>query len=175
MMNRKIITNNPKLKPFFDEINKYKEGIHNLNDGVSDFQINNIEKSFNISLPNIYKDFLKLVNGGELFAIPSGTTISQIYDPSKGTKQEGISYLDESMNPQRRWPLMPEDYLIIADKNDGDTICIDLNTSDSQDASIVQWSHETGLVSMRWGNLIDWLMDELEIGAMLVDYDGNEI
>jgi hypothetical protein len=69
---------------------------------------------------------------------------------------------------------MPSTYLIIADTNYGDMICMDLASSNGQDAKIVQWSHETGRVTRRWTKLVKWLMDEMDSGAMLIDYDGKE-
>lgn len=174
-MTKKFFTNNKVLKPFFDEINKYADGIHNLNNGIDANNIEQLEKQLNIKLPKVYKEFLQICNGGELFATPSGTVLSEIYDCTRGPMENGGSYLNESLKPERRWPGMPADYLIIADTNYGDTICMDLSTSDDYEARIVKWDHETGEVADMWRRLIDWLMEELEIGAMLVDYDGNDI
>jgi len=53
-------------------------------------------------------------------------------------------------------------------------ICMDLSTNDGDEAEIIKWSHEKGELSNRWGRLIDWLMEELEIGSMLVNYDGTD-
>lgn len=36
------------------------------------------------------------------------------------------------------------------------------------------WSHEEERVTCSCERLIDWLMEELEIGAMIVDYDGSD-
>lgn len=166
--------NNDILKPFFEEINKYVNGVHYLNAGVSIDEIEELEKHLNIKLPCIYKRFLQNCNGGELFAVPAGTVIAEVYVPSKGPMQIGGAYLNESFKEQRRWPGMPHDYLIIADTSYGDTICMDLSTNDGDEAEIIKWSHEKGELSNRWGRLIDWLMEELEIGSMLVNYDGTD-
>lgn len=166
-------TNNSILKPFFDELNKYADGVHILNDGVSDYAITQLESCLDIKLPIMYIEFLRICNGGELFATPAGTEISEVYDSSKGPMREKVSYVNQSYMPEHRWPEMPLEYLIIADTNYGDPICIDLSTSDGNDAEIVQWSHEVGEVSRRWSSLIGWLMAELEEGSMIVNYDGS--
>ncbi|MNN11588.1 SMI1 / KNR4 family protein [compost metagenome] len=75
---------------------------------------------------------------------------------------------------ERRRPGMPDTYLIIADLNYGDTICIDLETSNGYDAKIIQWDRENHTVSRSWDSFVEWLMDALDEGAMLVDYEGNE-
>lgn len=69
---------------------------------------------------------------------------------------------------------MPSSYLIIADTSYGDSICMDLSTNDGNEAEIIKWNHESGNISSRWKRLIDWLMEEMEIGSMLVDYNGND-
>lgn len=101
-MANKFITNNPILRPFFDELNKYSEGVHNLNEGASPSLIENLESTLGIKLPKNYKEFLQICNGGELFAAPAGTVISEIYDASKDTKKIGCSYLNEAFKPERR-------------------------------------------------------------------------
>ncbi|WP_257151624.1 SMI1/KNR4 family protein [Bacillus pseudomycoides] len=68
----------------------------------------------------------------------------------------------------------PYPYLIIADLNYGDTICIDLESSNGYDATVIQWDRETNSVSRSWSGLVEWLMDTLDEGSLLVDYDGNE-
>lgn len=173
-MSKKITINNSNLKPFFEEVNKYADGVHNLNDGIGNDEIEQLEKQLNIKLPLIYKEFLQTCNGGELFAVPAGTVISEVYDPTKGPMQVGDAYLNEAFNLERRWPGMPTDYLIIADTSYGDTICMDLSTNNGDEVDIVKWNHEDGDISNRWKRLIDWLMEELEIGAMLVNYDGTD-
>lgn len=165
-------TNNNILKPFFDEVNKYSEVVHNLNSGVSLKEIESLENQLNIKLPSIYKEFLEVCNGGEIF-IP-GTVLAQVYQPSKGPMKKGESYLNESFKPERRWPQMPATYLIIADLNYGDAICMDLSKCNDIDARIVQWDHETESVSRQWNGILEWLMSEMAEGAELVDYNGEE-
>lgn len=172
-MSSKISANNDYLKPFFDEISKYLEGVHNLNEGANSSDIEHLEVSLKIKLPTNYKKFLEICNGGELFAVPAGTVLSEVYIRSDGPLKEGTSYLNESFKKERRWPDMPESFLIIADTSYGDTICMDLKTNDSDEARIVKWNHEEGEITNSWETLIDWLMEELEMGAMLVNYDGT--
>src|SRR5699024_6667252 len=114
-MKKRIYTNNKYLKPFFTEINKYTDGVHSLNSGIDIRYIEETERKLNITLPNIYKDFLQVCNGGEFF-IP-GTVFSEVYNPTYGEKRNGTPYLDESF--KRRLPAMPDSLLIIADLNYG--------------------------------------------------------
>jgi cell wall assembly regulator SMI1 len=171
-MSRKYYSKNNDLQPFFEEVNKYVDGIHSLNDGIGLEAIENLQNELNIQIPEIYKNFLQVCNGGELF-IP-GTVLSEIYIPAFGPKQRGSSYLNDSFKKERRPPEMPDTYLIIADLNYGDTICIDLESSDEYDAKVIQWDRETHSVSRTWSGFVEWLMDTLDEGSMLVDYDGNE-
>lgn len=173
-MDRKILTNNVYLKPFFDEINKYSEGVHNLNEGADSSAIDCLEEDLKIKLSKNYREFLEICNGGELFAVPAGTVLSEVYISSNSPIKEGTSYLNDSFKKERRWPDMPESFLIIADTSYGDTICMDLKTNDGDEARIVKWSHEEGEITDSWERLIDWLMEELEIGEMLVNYDGTD-
>lgn len=141
--------------------------MHHLNVGINIKEIEKLEKNLNIKLPCVYKCFLQQCNGGELFAIPAGTIISEI---NVSGKKKG-SFLNETFREERRWPNMPKDYLIIAETNYGDTICMDLSTNNGNEAEIIKWDHENGEVSDRWNSFIDWLMEELDIGAMAVNYD----
>lgn len=165
-------SNNDDLKPIFEEINKYADNVHLLNPGVDIDYIEQTEKKLNITFPQIYKDFLQVCNGGELF-IP-GTVLSEIYYPALGQKQTGASYINDSFSKDHRRPGMTENLLIIADLNYGDSICFDLTTSNGQDAVVVQWDSEGQSISRAWNGFREWLSDILEEGAMLVDYEGNE-
>lgn len=159
------------LKPFFEEIDKYAAGVHELNDGSDEVSIAALEKEMNVRLPSLYKDFLKVCNGGELFS--GGTILGKVYNLSEGSMKQGVFYLNRGNRPEHKWPGMPSYYFTIADTNYGDIICINLNSSNGQDCEIVQWSHESGKVSKRWNSLLEWLKDELYQGVMMFDYDGN--
>ncbi|UTR15708.1 SMI1/KNR4 family protein [Salipaludibacillus sp. LMS25] len=163
---------NEELKFFFDEIKKYTTNVHSLNPGVNSDQIEEVEKKLDINLPYIYKVFLQVCNGGELF-IP-GTVLAEIYHPELGEKQKGISYINESYREDRRPPEMSNNLCIIADLNYGNVIAFDLSTNNGQDAIVVQWDNEAQIVSRTWSGFSEWLTDVLEEGSMLVDYNGNE-
>jgi hypothetical protein len=166
------INESQDLTPFFEEINKYADTVHSLNPGVDIYQIEQVEKELNTTFPKVYKDFLQACNGGELF-IP-GTVLSEIYYPALGQKKRGTSYINESFGKNRRRPGMPDNLLIIADLNYGDSICFNLITNNGLDAEVVQWDNESKSVSRTWSGFKEWIMDVLEEGSMLVDYEGNE-
>ena len=168
----KMALNENNLKSFFIEINKYADSVHSLNPGVDIYHIEQVENELNISFPKIYKEFLQVSNGGELFT--PGTVLSEIYFPALGEKKKGASYINESFRKDRRRPGMTENLLIIADLNYGDSICFDLATNNGQDAEVVQWDNESKSVSRTWSGFKEWIMDVLEEGSMLVDYEGNE-
>ncbi|MDM5186282.1 SMI1/KNR4 family protein [Bacillus sp. DX4.1] len=67
-----------------------------------------------------------------------------------------------------------DNLLIIADLNYGDSICFYLITNNDQDAEVIQWDNESKSVSRTWSGFEEWIMDVLEEGSMLVDYEGNE-
>ncbi len=162
---------NQFIRPFIEEVEKYVKGVHVLEQGAVEGDILDFEKKYKLVLPSQYKEFLKLFNGGELFATPAGTVFSRLV--GSGVLENGIPYLEK--NFENRWPEMPESFLIIADTNYGDVICIDIASTDKTDTRIVKWDHESGEVSAEWNSLIDFLMSEMEIGAYLVDYDGNDL
>ncbi|WP_121616338.1 SMI1/KNR4 family protein [Virgibacillus halodenitrificans] len=167
-----VSNENNDLRSFFEEINKYADNVHALNPGVDIKYINNVEEELNIKLPKVYKEFLQVCNGGELF-IP-GTVLSEVYYPDLGTKKRGTSYINESFRKDRRPLGMPDNLLIIADLNYGDAICFDLMANNGQDARVVQWDNESKSVSRTWSGFTEWIMDVLEEGSMLVDYEGSE-
>ena len=166
---------NSYFTPFLEEVARYKDGVHPLNVGANKQQVRRLERELGVSLPKRYKEFLMIHNGGELFAVPAGTNLCQIYIPEEGPRRPGIGYLEDSFNKNRKWPGMLDSYLIIADTSYGDCICMDLSTSDGVEASIINWNHELGEVDLSWNRLIDWLMCEMETGKMYIDYDGNEM
>ncbi|MNN11587.1 hypothetical protein D3C81_1245500 [compost metagenome] len=93
-MAKKFHSKNEDLQPFFNEINQYTDGVHDLNEGIDLDSIEILEDEHTIKIPKIYKDFLQVCNGGELF-VP-GTVFSELYIPSSGPKQRGGSYLNDS-------------------------------------------------------------------------------
>lgn len=162
-----------EFKSICEEINKYSKGIHKMNPGALKTDIDNAEKELNLKLPNLYRKFLEIYNGGELFAIPAGTTISKVKEVSEEKKQ-GIGYINDVFNPKRRWPGLPNNFIIIADKCYGDFICIDIETITEEDAIFIQWDHENGCISKFWEGIIEWLEYEMKSGKYLINYDGTE-
>ena len=43
-----------------------------------------------------------------------------------------------------------------------------------RDGVIVIWNHETGEFEDEWRNFGKWLEAEMEIGSMMVNYDGSD-
>lgn len=166
------LNENRNLMVFFEEVNKYKNNVHSLNRGVEISHIEQVEKELNITFPKIYKDFLQISNGGEVFIL--GTVLSEIYHPSLGQRNRGASYINDSFRKDRRDERMTDNLLIIADLNYGDSICFDLTTNNGIDAKVVQWDNESKTISRNWNGFIEWIMDVLDEGSMLVDYEGNE-
>ena len=166
-------SNQPKdLDYSFSEIRKYASGVHFLNPGIESAHISKFEKEFGVILPTAYKMFLQAYNGGELFR--PGTVLAEINDENTEQRIAGKSYLDEYFLEARQWPGMPKGYLIIADMNYGDAICIKLVESEVYDSKVIQWDVEGGVVSRSWNGFIEWLEDCLEEGSMFVNYDGSE-
>lgn len=143
-----------------------------LNPGISEEEIENFEKSYNINLPYYYREWLKINNGGELFTIPAGTILGEILGNRE--KRNGIPYLEYNFDNKKRWPGMPNYLFIVADTSDGDVIGYDLNNTNNLDGRIISWSHENGEVDEEWDSLGEWLNDIMVCGKMLVNYDGNE-
>ena len=141
--------------PFDTEIEKYAEGVHLLNEGAEEY----------------YREWLKIHNGGELFAVPAGTVLSGLCGDNEPIT--GESYLESNFDPVKRGGVPPEVF-IIADTNFGDVIGFDLIRTNQYDGKVVEWSHESGEISRTWESLIEWLTEELEEGAMTVDYNGDD-
>ena len=148
-----------------EEIRKYKSDVHELNPGIDRDIIEAFESKYNIKLPEDYKDFLTVYNGGELF-IP-GTVISGVVDENSLIEEENGYLLH--LNLTNKWPDMGDELLIIADLIYGDMICYDCERH-----VIVQWDHEIGEVTIEWDSFADWLREEMKIGNELVDYDGTD-
>lgn len=155
---------------FYTEIGKYKQGIHVLNNGISEEEITDFEIKYHIYLPFYYREWLKINNGGELF-VP-GTVLARIQGNEE--YKMGRSYVESNFDPNRRWPTMPNYLFIIADECTGDAIGFDLRRTNRNDGVVIHWDHETGEINREWNHLAEWLDDEMEGGKMLVNYDGSE-
>lgn len=94
---------------FYLELGKYIDGIHVLNRGITEKEISVFEKKYNLCLPFYYREWLKINNGGELFATPVGTSLVGILGNQKYKK--GVLYLEDNFDINKRWPGMPN-YLL---------------------------------------------------------------
>ena len=169
---KKMKSVNSYFSSFYTEINKYSAGIHILNPGTSESLLSDFENKYNIKLPYYYREWLKINNGGELFAVPAGTILSQLLGDSYPI--EGESYLESNFNMKARCGI-PQEIFIIADTSYGDVIGFNLNNTDAYDGEIVCWSHESGSMSQTWNSFIEWLNYEMESGRMIIDYNGDDV
>ena len=90
-----------------------------------------------------------MFNGGEIF-IP-GTKIFGITD------EEEYSVKFNNGKKTRSNFNIPNNYLIIAQLNFGDFICIDLNYPNR----IIQWDHEEDVEFDEWNSLEEWLSEQI--------------
>lgn len=155
---------------FYTEIGKYKQGVHVLNDGISETEVNDFEIKYHMYLPFFYREWLKMNNGGELFT--PGTVLARILGNEE--YEEGTLYVENNFDSNRRWPQMPNYLFIIAKECTGDAIGFDLRRTNKSDGVIIYWDHETGKISREWNNLAEWLDYEMEMGKGLINYDGSE-
>ena len=82
------------FKYVISEINKYSSGIHLLNAGVDEPLIQIFEKKYNICIPALYKQWLKMFNGGEFFALPVGTSFAGMGFPFPTITSTESRYFD---------------------------------------------------------------------------------
>ncbi|MCM1180782.1 MAG: SMI1/KNR4 family protein [Clostridium sp.] len=158
-------------KKFYKELSKYKVGIHSLNSGIPEEKIRQFEDRYNINLPYYYREWLKINNGGELFAAMKGTVLAGIAD---STMHFGKLNVADNFNVEKRLPGMPDYMLFLAWTNDGDLIGYDLNHTDQMDGKMIYWDSETKKVTSEWDNFSEWLEDEMAYWKEIVDYDGTQ-
>ena len=157
-------------KFFVDEMNKYVDGVNFLNQGIENWYIEKMETKLKVKLPEEYRGFLRIYNGGEIFR--PGTVLSEIYI-NPNDRVRGGYYLNDVFDEKYKITELPENLLFIATMNYGDKICIDMSNS-REIAKIMQWDIQTGEITREWSSFKDWLSSCLEAGEMLVDYDGSE-
>lgn len=157
---------------FYTEVEKYVDGIHVFKDGISEKELSCFEETYNICLPYYYREWLKMNNGGEMFAVPAGTNIAGVL--GNGEAAKGEIYLEDNFVASKRPPGLPNYLFIIADNSLGDIIGFDLKHTNDKDGVVVYWNHETGKISEKWDSLAQWLDSVMECGEMLVNYDGSE-
>ena len=155
---------------FVEEINKYAEGVNFLNPGIEEGYIEKAEEKLKVKLPEEYKAFLRIYNGGEIFR--PGTVLSEIYK-NPDDRVRGGAYLNDAFDERFKTFGVPANLLIIGSMSFGDAICIDLEES-TEIAKIKIWSFELSEIDRSWESLKDWLSGCLEIGEMLMDYNGIE-
>lgn len=108
------------FKNFYLEVEKYIQGIHILNKGISEKEICSFEETYDICLPYYYREWLKRNNGGELFAVPAGINIAGIL--GKQEREMGEIYVEDNFDIKKRVPGMPDFLFILADNCLGDVI-----------------------------------------------------
>lgn len=162
---------NRKFLRFYEEINKYTDGIHILHKGIDAKVVEHFEKEYGLYLPSNYKDFLIQNNGGELFATPAGTSFAGILGNS--VREKGVFYLEDNFNRVKRLQI-PNYVLIIGETCEGNIIGYDLTRTNLIDGVVVYWNHEIGEVEDEWDCLEEWLEDEMETGKMYINYDGTD-
>lgn len=162
-----------KLQKFYDEIEKYSVGIHNLNQGIDAKGIEAYEEKYGMCLPKSLKEFLMISNGGELFALPTGIKIAGIL--GEENRRRGIFYLEDNFDASKRVPGMPSDMFILADLNDGEIVGFDLSNCTLEDGRVIQWDPESTRIISKWKTFYGWLNSVMKEGATLFDYEGNDI
>lgn len=160
------------FKNFYLEVEKYIQGIHILNKGISEKEICSFEETYDICLPYYYREWLKRNNGGELFAVPAGINIAGIL--GKQEREMGEIYVEDNFDIKKRVPGMPDFLFILADNCLGDVIGFDLMQTNNMDGVVVYWNHETGEITEQWDSLAEWLDSVMESEKMLINYDGSE-
>lgn len=159
------------FKYVISEINKYSSGIHLLNAGVDEPLIQIFEKKYNICIPALYKQWLKMFNGGEFFALPVGTSFAGIL--GNDIRKKGFFYLEDNFDNSKRAGAS-DNLFIIGELCDGELIAFDLLRTTSNDGHVVQYDVESGQVIDEWGGFEQWLDFVLQEGYELFDYEGND-
>lgn len=112
--------------------------------------LNEFEKKNKLILPDELRELLQLFNGGEIF-VP-GTVIYS-------AENDGSDSLIECNRQESRgvWSI-PDNYLLFANLNFGDLVCINLN----EPFDVIQWDHEQDEQFNDWEGLAQWLYDEID-------------
>ena len=156
---------------FYSELRKYTDGIHVLDKGITEQEILEFEEKYNICLPFYYREWLKINNGGELFATPVGTSIVGILGDRE--RKKGVGYLEDNFDINKRCG-MPDFFFIIARTCLGDVYGFDLSRTNEKDGVIIFWNHEMDEFTEEWDTFGEWLNEEMQNGKMLINYDGSE-
>lgn len=162
---------NKYFKAFDKEYNKYAEGVHRLNEGATDKIIYSFEEKYNMNLPHYYKEWLKLHNGGTLFAGTINTRIMEVLGNRR--RREGVLYIEDNFDGSKRQPGMPATFFMLAYTSYGDIIGYDLENTTLEDGKVLYWNKESGKIEEEWSDFAKWLKDEMLIGKEEVDYNGE--
>lgn len=169
--NKEKINVNKKFEYAISEIRKYSLGVQLLNKGIDEKTICDFEKKYGIFIPDIYKQWLKIYNGGEFFALPVGTTFAGILGDAE--REDGVFYLEDNFEHIKRIGIL-SNIFVVGELCDGEIIGFDLNRTTKEDGYIVQFDVESAQVIEEWDEFTTWLNYVFEEGHELFDYEGNE-
>ena len=161
-----------KFEYVVSEIQKYLKGIHFLNEGVDAKEIICFEEKYKVNIPNIYKEWLKLYNGGEFFALPVGTSFAGILGNSE--RKKGIFYLEDNFDNKKRIGAL-DNLFIIGELCDGELVGFDLHNTNFEDGRVIQYDVETGKIIDEWNSFVEWVNSIFEEGKEMFNYNGEDI
>ncbi len=162
---------NIKFDYAISEIQKYSLGVQQLNNGIHERTIQNFEIKYEMPIPNIYKQWLKIYNGGEFFAVPVGTSFAGILGDEE--RRKGVFYLEDNFDETKRVGIL-DNLFVIGELYDGEIIAFDLDATTKEDGCVVQFDLESAQVIVEWDGFAEWLNYIFEEGNELFDYEGNE-
>jgi len=159
------------FQTFVEELKKYDESVHRLYSPASDSSINAAESKLQIELPAEYRAFLSRWNGGLLFAkefydILIWSIDDELTSPPREYDCEVVR-MNDTLNREHNHP---RSLLAIASYSDGNLLCLDM----SRQGRPVLWLRNEERIEQEWDRLTDWLTHEMEEGATLYDYHGDE-
>lgn len=160
------------LDSFVKELNRYSGQLHSLYRGLNKSDIQKLQRELDISLPEMYVEFLMKFNGATLFFCDV-----EIWGIIR-------DFLPKSDNPAydlikenlviRRQKILPSSYLVIGNYSYGPLICLDLELIGKKDCRVVLWDPDVVPEITEWNGLLSWLFYELEQGKNAFNYDGSE-
>ena len=156
----------------FNIVEQYAKGVHLLNKGATESELNDFEDKYQMNLPTELRELLKISNGFELYALPVGTCVSGIV--GNGARNNGVFYLEDNFDMEKRAGV-PGDIFMIAIECNCDIIGIDPQKSTLDKLHIIELNPETGKVVDEWDSVNDWLMAVIDAGQDIFDFNGNEI
>lgn len=152
------------LNQIFAEIEKYEEGVHELNLPLTKEEILEFETKYSFKLPTYYKEFLRKTNGCEIFS--PGTSIAGV-SLDKSFKR-GFLYLEYSFNGNFDDLPFLNKYIVIGSTNYGDLILLN-----KRNYTIHNFCHETGDICFLKHNFFEWFVEEFNSEAKEIGYNGE--